>query len=296
MLEIFLNKDKISVNDLIYYNQLIGKEVIVINIYREPIERKISDFFEKISLHFNTSKKNINKIPIDKIIKRFNSILPFIDNDDKFLNKYNINLPLPLLFDFKNKYNIVIQNNIKYVTLRLKDSKFWSTILTEILKHKIIIIKDYETINKSFSQIYYQFNSTYKLPENYLLTIEQDTDLSFYLSEQERLSYISNWENNKTNIYKSFTQEEYIFYSTICSENNIEDKIESMHYKDEGCLCKVCYLNREHLQNIILDNKYKGETNYHNDNITKYNNKKKELFNKLIKYKNTNIFHKLNIL
>jgi hypothetical protein len=35
--------------------------VYVIDVYRSPIERKMSEFFEKIAdMHFNTTEENLN--------------------------------------------------------------------------------------------------------------------------------------------------------------------------------------------------------------------------------------------
>ena len=69
------NVGDISVADIIFYNKSLGKNVWVIDIYRSPIERKISEFFEQISpLHFNNSEKNINMYSLEKVTKRFNNI------------------------------------------------------------------------------------------------------------------------------------------------------------------------------------------------------------------------------
>jgi hypothetical protein len=55
----------ISINEIIHYNKKIGKNVFVIDIYRSPIERKISEYFEKLSCHhFNNTDENINKYNI----------------------------------------------------------------------------------------------------------------------------------------------------------------------------------------------------------------------------------------
>ena len=48
-----------SIRDIIQYNKSIGKNVYVIDVYRSPIERKISAFFEKIgAYHFNNIDSN----------------------------------------------------------------------------------------------------------------------------------------------------------------------------------------------------------------------------------------------
>jgi hypothetical protein len=75
MLEVLSNITDLTVNEIIIYNKYIGKEVFVIDVYRSPIERKISTFFEKIdSIHFNNTCENINKYSIDRLFNRF--VLP----------------------------------------------------------------------------------------------------------------------------------------------------------------------------------------------------------------------------
>ena len=60
MLKKLCNIKNITINDLIIYNKYIGKEVYVIDVYRSPIERKMSTFFEKIdTLHFNNNCNSI---------------------------------------------------------------------------------------------------------------------------------------------------------------------------------------------------------------------------------------------
>ena len=65
MLQVLSHIKGITINELIIFNKYLGKDVYVVNIYRSPIERKISAFFEKVgSYHFNTSDQNINNYNI----------------------------------------------------------------------------------------------------------------------------------------------------------------------------------------------------------------------------------------
>ena len=60
MLNVLTKIHGVKINDLIKYLSNIGKNVYVIDIYRTPIERKMSEFFEKITAyHFNNSANNI---------------------------------------------------------------------------------------------------------------------------------------------------------------------------------------------------------------------------------------------
>ena len=49
MLNFFTGINSVTINEIIQYNSYIGKNVYVIDIYRTPIERKFSEFFEILS-------------------------------------------------------------------------------------------------------------------------------------------------------------------------------------------------------------------------------------------------------
>ena len=94
MLKVLTKLEGITINEIISYNKSLGKEVYVINVYRSPIERKISSFFEKIgSHHFNANDQDVNTYNVAKVINRFNSIFPWIGNGDHFIDKYDIPIP-----------------------------------------------------------------------------------------------------------------------------------------------------------------------------------------------------------
>ena len=116
MLKVICNlspNSNITINDIIQYNKSIGKNVYVIDVYRSPIERKISAFFEKIgAYHFNNIDSKINTYDIERVIKRFNTIFPHIANGDNFLDCYNLTNK-PLKFDTNNKYLYLEENGIK---------------------------------------------------------------------------------------------------------------------------------------------------------------------------------------
>ena len=132
MLNFFTGINSVSINEIIQYNSYIGKNVFVIDIYRTPIERKFSEFFEKISpYHFNNSEENINNYSIKRVTDRFNKVFPYLALGDHFMEKFNI--PIPESFDNINNFLLIKNNNINYIKLRLKDSDKWGKILSQIL-------------------------------------------------------------------------------------------------------------------------------------------------------------------
>ena len=243
MLKVLINVTDITINEIILFNKYLGKDVYVINVYRSPIERKISTFFEKIgSYHFNNMDHLVNDYNITKVINRFNNIFPWISLGDHFVDRYNIKIPE--LFDHQKKYIMVVENDIKYITLRLKDSNEWGRILTNIFGFNIRMIKDYETSNKPIKKIFNNFKIHYKIPINLLNDVFNDKYLKYYYSDIERQNYYNEWLNKSGNHVNSYSFEQYKLYEEITIENSHLDIIQLDHYFDEGCVCKACSIKR----------------------------------------------------
>jgi hypothetical protein len=104
MLRVLYNIKDITVLEIIKYNKFLGKNVYVIDIYRSPIERKMSTFFEKVgSYHFNNTDQKMNQYSVEKIITRFNNIFQHLAIGDHFLDQYQ--LTTPSTFDWKRWSN-----------------------------------------------------------------------------------------------------------------------------------------------------------------------------------------------
>jgi len=246
---------QISVMDLIIYNRSLGKNVYVIDIFRSPIERKISEFFEKISwLHFNNTEQNINNYNVERLIKRFNNIFPYLDNTDYYKELYNI-LQIPESFDFNKKYLFVDLFGIKFIKLRLKDSDSWGTILTEILDTQITIVSDYETSKKPLAYLFANFKNTYRIPQNFLNDIKNDIGLMYYYTQTERAEYFDMWEIKNSISYTPYTSEQFALYNSISLENQCQNIVQVEHYIDIGCLCMPCSRKRA----ILLEKAKCGE-------------------------------------
>lgn len=246
MLNVLTGLTNIKINDIIHFLSNQGKNVYVIDVYRSPIERKMSAFFEKISpLHFNNTEENISKYSIKRLSDRFNKLFPYLENGDHYFDKYAIENPIN--FDFLNKYTIQELNNIKYIKLRLCDSYLWGSILTNILKNEIIIISDYNTESKCIGYIYNKFKEEYKIPINYLENIKKCKYFNYYYNEEERNKYLNMWSSNQTDAYIPYNEEEYKFYINLCLENQYIYDIQTQHYIDNGCFCKYCNKKRREL-------------------------------------------------
>lgn len=277
MLYVLRNIRGITINEIILYYSHIGKEVYVIDVFRSPIERKISAYFEKIgSYHFNNSDDKVNTYNVDKVILRFNNIFPHIALGDHFIDKYEIQ-KLPEKFDFSNKFLLIEQNGVKYIKLRLKDSSQWGNILTNIFNHKICIVKDYESTNKPIKDIYSRFKDNYRIPINLLDEQMKCKYLNYYYSAEEITEYYENWKQKFGPSFTPFSEEQYKLYNSLTLENCHIDFIQQNHYIDEGCSCKACAIKRNEIINKVLNELSLNESDkiYHDE-------AKHQLFNKRI--------------
>jgi hypothetical protein len=264
MLEKLIGVNTVTVNDIIEYNARLGKKIYVIDIYRNPIERKISAFFEKIgSHHFNNRDENINRYDVNRVINRFNNIFPYLANGDHYIDKYNINNELPDTFSYEQKYLIIEKNGIKYIKLRLKDVDDWERILSRIFGHKICIIKDYQSENKIIGDLFKNFLEKYKIPENFLNNIMECRYFNYYYSSLEKDEYFNKWNLKKCEIKIPYTLEQYKVYENISLENCYMDKVQLHHYIDDGCSCQACIIKRNRIKQNILNKKYNGEKIFH---------------------------------
>lgn len=281
MLSVLTGINNVKINDIIRFLSNQGKKVYVIDVYRSPIERKMSEFFEKISpYHFNNSADNISKYSIKRISDRFNKIFPHIENGDHYFDKYDISEPIP--FDFEKKYSLQRINNIRYIKLRLCDSKLWASILSNIFQIDIIIIPDYKTEDKPIGQLYKQFKKEYKLPSNYLDIVNGDKYFNFYYNELERIEYLNIWNNRLTSEFTPYTDNEYKFYMNLCLENQYINDIDIDHYIDNGCFCIYCSERRKEMYFKAKAGEKKFEKIIHNEVICEVKNEKIKKISKKI--------------
>jgi hypothetical protein len=246
MLSVLTGINDININDIIHYLANNGKNVYVIDVYRTPIERKMSEFFEKISpYHFNNTEQQINKYKFERVCDRFNKLFVHLENGDHYFDKYNIDEPIA--FNHEKKYSIEEIKGIKYIKLRLCDSELWSNILSLILQKEIYIISDYQTEQKCIGELYKTFKTNYKLPINYFENIKKCKYFNFYYNEEERKEYLKYWENNLCDSYTPYSTDEYNFYMNLCLENQHINDVQLEHYIDNDCFCIRCTEKRRQI-------------------------------------------------
>jgi hypothetical protein len=244
MLFVLTGLTGITINEIIKYNKYIGRNVYVIDVYREPVERKMSEFFDKLaSFHFNNTTDKVNKYNVNRLIARFNNIFNHIATGDHYFDKLE-DVIKPNEFDFEKKYLIQKVFDISYIKLRLRDSAQWGKILSAILGTEITIINDYETDKSALKELYHDFKNVYKIPSNYITQIENCPYFKYYLSNDEQVAYISKLRAKESASVVGYSQSEYNIYINICLENQWNIVIDTAHYLDEGCTCRACTKQR----------------------------------------------------
>lgn len=294
MLYVLTGINNVTINDLIKYLSKNGKNVFVIDVYRTPIERKMSEYFEKVSsLHFNNTDENLNNYSLEKITNRFNKLFPYLATEEHYFEKYNI---VPIDFDFEKKYTLQYVDNISYIKLRLSDINEWSNILSIILKHEIILVTDYQTENKTIGDLYNKFKNEYILPSNYFELVKNCKYFNFYNSEEERNKYLNKYKNKLGNLFESYTKEEYDFYLKLSIENQIHNYIQRNHYIDNECICKLCIKKRIQIYNKLKRGEIVNEKSIHENNVNDYmEQRKNKIINITQKIKEINENIKKNI-
>jgi len=270
MLNVLTGIKDVLIDEIIKYNKYIGRNVYVIDVYREPLERKMSEFFDKLSsFHFNNTAEKINKYNVNRLITRFNNIYPHIANGDHYFDKMT-DVIKPVKFDFEKKHIIQKVFDITYIKLRLRDSAQWGKILSGILGVEIIIVNDYETSKGPLKELYKRFKNEYKIPTNYISQIENCPYFKYYLSPSEQSAYIINLKAKSTEQMIGYSSNEYKIYVNICIENQWNTAIDTEHYLDEGCTCRACNKQRRILFSKARRNERLKEKLTHANAIQKW--------------------------
>ena len=256
----------VTINDLIHYcATVLDKKVYVIDVYRTPIEKKISTYFERMAVyHFNAPENVVATYSMDMLIKRFNQLFPYIGAEDYLTERYGEKVcektrELFQTFPHMQHYLAFDCGMVKYIKLRLMDSAHWGSILSTIFGIHIEVVTDYASDKKVLGNVYATFKKEYKIPDAYLAAIKDaDPHFAYYLSDKERTAYVAKWDATTTclttELTKSFTEQEYMLYSQISRENSYMDKVERTeeHYLDEGCVCDACKKRRKEVAEKII--------------------------------------------
>jgi len=203
-----------------YINHLAKKAkntLLIIDIVREPISRKISSFFQSMTtyLEFPTNlPKNMAKFqgfPLDKLLEHFSdNIGEMIElfNNDYLLKRENyysfdeydrdgVSIR-SRNFDFSNNRMFFLHNSKRYLILRFEDINMWEGIIQSIGYPNFRLVEENLTEKKKISKLNNQFKEHYKIPKTtldyiYLNEKMHAEVLAIFYTQEEQENYYNYW-------------------------------------------------------------------------------------------------------
>jgi hypothetical protein len=163
-------------------------KIYIIDVYRTPIERKISSFFQNILTHIGP---NYSSIPIDELINKFNKEFLYT------LEEYHpLDIEMPVFSSSSvgdKEYIVKEEGNRVYIKLKFSSIDKWGEILSSIFNKNIVMSPMNLSENKEYSAVYKEFKKKYKVDPSYLHAVALCPIFRKYNSSDERQNYIKKW-------------------------------------------------------------------------------------------------------
>jgi hypothetical protein len=178
-----------SVFELVEHSIKEYDTVYFIDVYRNPIERRISSYFQ----HSTLESCNYNNYIATE--KDLDSQLAFIENYSSIAEVFNhFELSNFSAFDWDRGYNIKKHRNIVFIKLRFADIHLWGQYLSSIFGRQIEMVTSNLTKEKANAELYEIVRNKYKIPDVVLEYILM-TDLEFkiYNKHNDQIRYFEYW-------------------------------------------------------------------------------------------------------
>ena len=174
-----------------------SRKIYVFDIYKLPIEKKVSTFFQNAT---PTQLREYKDKSINDIIEVFNktqlSNMTWYNPCNEIMSYYSI--PQITSFDFKKGYGVTEKDNIVVIKLLSKDINRWHTILGDILGTKIKPSAKKKECSvascKNYQRLYQYFMYVYRPPSDYIENVlVSDKEFIMYNTKEDKEEYISKW-------------------------------------------------------------------------------------------------------
>ena len=184
---------------------------ILIDSYRDFLDRKMSSFFQNLEQNVKMGKWNILKKykaeGIDFLLDKFNN--DFLENGENYISSHRWTFLgydfYEHEFDFENKYQYFHINNYHFIHLRFKDIKQWTQIIKNIeffndeeLNNKMKRFKLFHQnsgTTKWYAGIYAEFKQKLTLTQHQVDQLYNTHQISIehFYNEQEREELRNKW-------------------------------------------------------------------------------------------------------
>jgi hypothetical protein len=203
-------KSYVKENMVEYINKNKNKKFLIINVFRCPIQRKLSLYFykkrkEKIK-DSDILKKNINEYILSKdnefiLNKNENDLFfDYCDHPNYEWNKFFGFNYYDKPFNFIDKYNVHIKNNLIFLNLRFDDIILWNIIINNFLKkYNLFNNKKFNLLKNSKTTINILNDKIQKKYKNNIILSKVDfnkiynyskKDLEYFYTKKE----LENWK------------------------------------------------------------------------------------------------------
>lgn len=299
--------DYINIQVKFRKDNIISSKLNIIGIYRTPIERLISLFFQNyniINIDNFLSNKSINEL----IIEFNNKHLDLNSLDFTICELYDLNLYFnndnKLIENLKNGHCIIELNKyINIILLNFNNINEWDKILSNIFNKTIKTINANYSKNKDYNLLYNDFKTKYYINNFIFNFITNNKNIKQLLPDNDYINYINYW-NSKITKNKTLIGKNHILFlqndtnNTLVNLNNNNNYLEKYYNilpKYDNIITFI-YPNKNIIYNDSLPNYININNIYYNDYIKNNYYYVPSLYNKLDFYKyDTHINIKGNI-
>lgn len=193
--------------ETIMYSSLF-KNIFIFDIYRTPIERQISSFFESYYLQYadiNNTQELCNIFTNNYLFK--------IENycSIEIILQY-FGLPMFNNFNFEKKYNVIEKDNLTLVYLLFENFDKFPDIIKTITNYDIDICNLNCSWQKSYKNAYKEFKEIFTCPLKFLPKLLCDNYFNTFVDPQEKSTYLKKHFSMDTS-FKQFYYELNINYN-----------------------------------------------------------------------------------
>jgi len=170
------------------------KKIKIISLYREPISRNISAFFEQYQY---VLEQNIKNYSVDELIDAYwkytNHDAPVVWFDNELNNAFDINIH-DYVFDKDNGYLRIQKGNIDLLLLTMERMDQNEVIIGEFLEvDSFSLTKTNRAERKEYSEIYKEFKETIRIPESYISKLYENKVMDFFYTAETIEKFKSKW-------------------------------------------------------------------------------------------------------
>lgn len=202
-----------NVRDLIF--KQLATRLIVIDVYRTPIERLVSSMFQHIESIQNYHEKDM-KI-FSYLLSANISSESYHPFDDNFSDLFPGNC--------HGKYRVEHEGGITFIKLKFKYISEWSKQLSDILETDIEVIEDNISSSKKYYSVYEQFKKEFFMKRSDFEFLMSNETVKKYMTESEIESYREKWE------HRVISDEEFSERLKTISFVNVPNDFNTSYYR-----------------------------------------------------------------